>query len=246
MLKTLTRALYFFILFPAFCSLAEPISFDFGAEGGTVTARAIQIFVVVTILSLAPSILVMITSFTRIVIVFSMLRNAIGLQQSPPNMIMVSLALFLTGFIMTPVFEKAYNNGIKPLIEEKITEEKAFDNSMAPFVEFMKKNVREKDLELFMSISSKVPLTKEALLSPSISSLIPAFMISELRRAFIIGFLLFLPFLIIDIVVAAILMAMGMMMVPPAMISLPLKVIFFVAVDGWYLLCGSLVKSFIM
>ncbi len=222
-------------------AFAQSLSIDIG-EGGSVTGRLVQLVVLLTVISLAPSALVMITSFTRMVIVLSLLRTALGTQQSPPNTVMISLALFLTFFIMQPAFEEAYNTGIAPLIEERITEEEAFDRSIAPFHAFMLRHVREKDLALMMDIG-QIP----AVVTPSetpLRALIPAFMISELRRAFEIGFLIFVPFLVIDMVVASVLMSMGMMMLPPVMIALPFKLIFFVLVDGWYLVVGSLVQSF--
>lgn len=219
---------------------AEPLSFDLGSGAG-VTSRVVQMMGLVTILSLAPSILVMVTSFTRIIIVLSFLRNAIGLQQSPPNSVLISLALFLTAFIMAPTFEVAYREGIAPLLEERIDEKAAWPKIVKPFHKFMFEQTREKDLELFLSISKKNFELSEDI---PLQILTPAFMISELRRSFEIGFLIFIPFLIIDLLVSSILMAMGMMMLPPVTISLPFKLIFFVIIDGWYMICGSLVKSF--
>lgn len=221
---------------------AQSLSLDMGKVEGGLTGRLVQFVLMITVLSLAPSILLMVTSFTRLIVVFSFLRNALGMQQSPPNMILVSLSLFLTLFIMAPTFEAAYNNGLKPLMEEKIDESKAFDLIVEPFHAFMRKNAREKEVDLFMGIA-EIP-DVEKIEDIPLKVLIPAFMISELRRAFEIGFLLFLPFIIIDLVVASVLMSMGMMMLPPMMISLPFKVIFFVLVDGWYLIVQSLVKGF--
>jgi flagellar biosynthetic protein FliP len=195
-----------------------------------------------TVLSLAPAILITVTSFTRIIVVLSFLRNALGTQTTPPNYVLVSLALFLTGFVMAPTLETAYNNGIAPLIAERITEEQAFERTTAPLHDFMMHNVRDQDLQLFAGMA-KVDTAEDAKDIP-LRVVVPAFMISELRRAFEIGFLLFLPFLIIDLVIASILMSMGMMMLPPVTISLPFKLIFFVLVDGWYLVAGSLVQSF--
>lgn len=224
-------------------ALAQNITLDFGGEQqGTVTGRVIQLVALLTVLSLAPSILIMMTSFTRIVVALSFLRTAIGIQQTPPNTVMISLAMFLTFFIMAPTLQSAYDNGLAPLINEEIDEFTAFDRSVEPFKEFMLKHVREKDLELFMEISKTEP-PEEPMATP-LQVLIPAFMISELRRAFEIGFMLFLPFLIIDLVTAAILMSMGMMMLPPVTVSLPFKIIFFVMVDGWYLIAGSLIKGY--
>lgn len=219
------------------------LTIDLGdTDTGSFTGRLIQMFVGLAIISLAPSILIMVTSFTRLVVVFSFLRSALGLQQSPPNMVLISLALFLTGFIMAPTLEKAYDQGLKPLIAEEITEEKAMGKIIDPFHEFMRNHARPKDVSLFMDLGKiKEPESAEKL---PLKVLVPAFMISELKRAFEIGFLLFIPFLIIDLVVASILMSMGMMMLPPVMISLPFKIIFFVLVDGWHIISGSLVRSF--
>ncbi len=220
---------------------AQDITIGLG-EGAGVTERAVQLIALVTVLSLAPSILIMVTSFTRIAVVLSLLRTAIGVQQSPPNTVIVSLALFLTAFIMAPVFKTAYETGIVPLMEQKIELPEAFDKASQPFRKFMLTHVRDKDLQLFVDLSNKpAPRTREDV---SLHVLVPAFMISELRRAFEIGFLLFVPFVVIDMVVASVLMSMGMMMLPPVMISLPFKLIFFVLVDGWHLVAGSLVKSY--
>ena len=220
---------------------AQSLTLDFGAEGST-TGRIVELIVLMTVLSLAPGILVMVTSFTRIIVVLSFLRSALGVQQTPPNIVMVSLALFLTGFIMAPVLERSYRDGIAPLIAEEIDQGEAFERTMAPLHGFMIAQVRAQDLEMFLDLGGTAEVaTPEA---TPLSALVPAFMISELRRAFEIGFLLFVPFLIIDMVVASVLMSMGMMMLPPVMISLPFKLIFFVLVDGWYLVTGSLVRSF--
>ena len=220
---------------------AQSLSLDFG-EGGSATARLIQLVALITVLSLAPSILVMMTSFTRIVVVLSFLRSALGLQQTPPNAVLIALALFLTGFVMAPTLEAAYDAGIAPLIAERITEAEAFDRASAPLHAFMLKQVRSEDLGLFLDLGRTGAVADPK--DTPLTALIPAFMISELRRAFEIGFLIFVPFLIIDMVVASILMSMGMMMLPPIMISLPFKLIFFVLIDGWHLIAGSLVQSF--
>ena len=220
---------------------AQTMSFDLG-EGGSSTGRIVQLMVLLTVLSLAPAILITVTSFTRIIIVLSFLRNALGVQQTPPNIVLISLALFLTGFVMAPTLEKSYNDGIAPLIAEKISETEAFTLAGAPLHDFMSAHVRKQDLQLFAGIA-KLDVVAEVKDMP-FRVLVPAFMISELRRAFEIGFLLFLPFLVIDLVVSSVLMSMGMMMLPPVTISLPFKLIFFVLVDGWYLVAGSLVQSF--
>jgi flagellar biosynthesis protein FliP len=220
---------------------AQDISINFGDET-SLTERVVQLVVLMTILSLAPSILIMVTSFVRIVVVLSMLRMAIGVQQAPPNMVIISLSLFLTAFVMAPTFETAYHDGIAPWQAGEIKASDAYTKSAAPFKTFMLKQVREKDLGLFFNLTKAKP--PEDPQATPMQILIPSFMISELRRAFEIGFLLFVPFLIIDLVVASVLMAMGMMMLPPIVISLPFKLIFFVLVDGWYLVAGSLVESF--
>jgi len=221
---------------------AQDISINFGQGGGGLTERAIQLIALLTVLSLAPSILVMVTSFTRIVVVLSLLRTALGTATAPPNSVLISLALFLTAFVMAPSFERAYDVGVKPLINNQITTEQAFERSAGPLRAFMLKNVREKDLRMFVDMAHEAqPATPEDM---SLRVLVPAFMISELKRAFEIGFLLFLPFLIIDLVVASVLMSMGMMMLPPVAVSLPFKLIFFVLVDGWSLVAGSLVQSY--
>jgi flagellar biosynthesis protein FliP len=220
---------------------AQDISINFG-QGGGLTERVLQLIALMTVLSLAPSILVMVTSFTRIVVVLSILRTALGTATAPPNTVLVSLALFLTAFVMGPSFERAYDVGIKPLIANQITTEQAFERSSGPLRDFMLKNVREKDLKLFIDMAKEDKAVAPEDLSMRI--VVPAFMISELKRAFEIGFLLFLPFLIIDLVVASVLMSMGMMMLPPVVVSLPFKLIFFVLVDGWSLVAGSLVQSY--
>jgi flagellar biosynthetic protein FliP len=229
------------LIHPAF---AQSMTLDLGpGERGAFTGKVIQLIALMAILSLAPGILVMVTSFTRIVVVLSILRSAIGAQGTPPNMVLVSLAMFLTAFVMAPTFEQAYTNAVKPLMDEQITEEVAFTRGVAPFRTFMLAQVREKDLALFVDMANVGPIATPD--DTPLKALIPAFMVSELRRAFEIGFLVYLPFLIIDMVVASVLMAMGMMMLPPVMIALPFKLIFFVMVDGWYLIAGSLVRSFV-
>lgn len=220
---------------------AQQLSLDFG-DGASTSGRIVQLVILLTVLSVAPAILVMITSFTRIVVVLSLLRQSMGAQSSPPNMVLLSLALFLTGFVMMPTFQASYNQGLKPLIENQIDEEEAFTRSVEPFRRFMLSQVRDQDLRLFIDLSN-TPNIAAAEGAP-LHALIPAFMISELRRAFEIGFLIYLPFLIIDMAVASVLMSMGMMMLPPITISMPFKLVFFVMVDGWYLICGSLVQSF--
>lgn len=204
--------------------------------------KTINIAIILMLFVLAPTLLLMVTSFTRLIIVFSLLRQAMGLQQSPPNQIIISLSLILTFFIMEPYAKKAWENGITPYMNETINYEVAFDESVGPFKEFMIKNTREKDLALFYRIK-KVENPKNIEDVP-LTLLMPAFIVSELRTAFEIGFLVFLPFLVIDIIVASILMSLGMMMLPPVMISLPIKLIFFIIIDGWHLLIGNLAQSF--
>ncbi len=223
-------------------ALAQSLTFDMGEAGGSTTGRIVQMVALITVLSLAPSILIMMTAFTRIVIVLSFLRQALGIQQVPPNTVLVSLAMFLTFFIMAPVLERSYNQGIQPLINEDITEAEALTRTLLPFREFMLRHTNEKDLKLFVDMA-RIETIQEPIATP-MQVLVPAFMISEIKRAFEIGFLLFLPFLIIDMVVSSILMSMGMMMLPPTMVAIPFKIIFFVLVDGWYLIAGSLARSF--
>ncbi|MFS2318251.1 flagellar type III secretion system pore protein FliP [Maricaulis sp. D1M11] len=220
---------------------AQSVTIDTGTEG-ELTNRVLQLIALLTVLSLAPGLVMMTTSFVRIVVVLSLLRTALGLQQSPPNAVLISLALFLTAFIMTPVFTEAYNEGIEPLLNEEIELTESFQRTSEPVKMFMLSQTRENDLGLFLDMSGQaIPETPE---ETSFWVVAPAFMISELRRAFEIGFLIFIPFLVIDLVVASILMSMGMMMLPPIVISLPFKLIFFVLVDGWGLIVGSLVQSF--
>lgn len=223
-------------------ALAQSLNLDLGADGPTATGQIVRLVLLVTVLSLAPSIVVMFTAFTRIVIVLSFLRTAIGLQQTPPNAVLIGLALFLTGFVMEPALNAAWRDGIEPMMAEEIDEEEGLTRAAAPLRAFMLGQVRDEDLTLFLDIArAPAPETPEA---TPLRVLLPAFMISELRRAFEIGFIVFVPFLVIDMVVASVLMSMGMMMLPPVMISLPFKIIFFVLVDGWSLVVGSLVQSF--
>ncbi|MBN1547377.1 MAG: flagellar type III secretion system pore protein FliP [Syntrophaceae bacterium] len=205
-------------------------------------AGVIQLLFALTVLTLAPAILLMMTSFTRIIIVLGLLRQAMGTAQMPPNQIIVGLALFLTFFIMSPVWQKVNNEALKPYYNEQISGEQAFDLAVMPVKEFMMKQTREKDLALFVKISKEKRPEKPS--DVSLITLIPSFIISELKTAFQIGFMVFLPFFVIDMVVSSILLSMGMMMLPPMMVSLPFKLLLFVLVDGWYLIVGSLVQSF--
>ena len=223
-------------------ALAQSFNLDFGAAEGSATARIIQLVAVFTILSIAPGILVMVTSFTRIIVVLSFLRFAMGTQSTPPNIVMVSLAMFLTFFIMQPTMDQAYREGVQPLMEQQIDEAQALERVIEPFHAFMRTHVRDQDLQLFLEISKAGE--DEVGAETPLRALIPAFMISELRRAFEIGFLIYIPFVIIDMVIASILMSMGMMMIPPIIVSMPFKLIFFVLLDGWYMIAGSLVQSY--
>jgi flagellar biosynthetic protein FliP len=220
---------------------------DLGAIGqadGTTVGYIIQMFGLVTVLSVAPGLLIMVTSFTRFIIAFSILRAGIGLQTTPANLILTSLALFMTFYVMAPTFDQAWNNGVRPLVANEITEVEALDRVSDPFRTFMLNNVREEDFSLFADLARERGQTVVAGDKVDLRILVPAFMISEIRRGFEIGFLIVLPFLVIDLVVATVTMAMGMMMLPPTVISLPFKILFFVLIDGWNLLVGSLVRSF--
>jgi len=223
-------------------SLAQSINLDLGAGGGSTTARLVQLTAAITLLSLAPSLLVMVTGFTRIVIVLSLLRSAIGAQGTPPNVVLIGLAMFLTYFVMQPVLDQAWTMGLLPMTEGRIGEMEGLQLTAEPFRKFMAGNVKLDDLRLFLDLAHLPPPTN--IESTPWRALIPSFLIGELRRAFEIGFLLYLPFLVIDMVVASVLMSLGMMMLPPNVVSLPFKLIFFVLVDGWRMVCGSLVQSF--
>ncbi|MBO6553131.1 MAG: flagellar type III secretion system pore protein FliP [Roseitalea sp.] len=213
--------------------------------GGLTSANIIQLFGLITVLAIAPGLLIMVTSFTRFIIVFSILRTGLGLQSTPANIILISLALFMTFYVMAPTFDRAWQNGLQPLLNNDIQEEQALSEIVAPFRDFMLENTRDEDLDLFTGLARE--RGQDVVVNGTIDMrvLIPAFMISEIRRGFEIGFLVVLPFLVIDLIVATIIMAMGMMMLPPSVISLPFKILFFVMIDGWNLLVGSLVRSFV-
>lgn len=262
------RALFIvgFLLLSALPALAQELpSLDsiIPPGDGTAAGRIVQLILIITVLSVAPGLLIMVTCFTRFVIALSFLRAGIGLQTTPANLILISLALFMTFYVMAPTFDKAWEGGVAPLLENKITEKEAYGLVTAPFRTFMLNNVRDKDLKLFDDLAhenlwpkqgGETPTPPEAADTPSapqqeeakveLRVLIPAFMISELRRGFEIGFLVVLPFLVIDMIVATLTMSMGMMMLPPTVISLPFKVLFFVLIDGWNLLAGGLIRSF--
>ncbi len=209
--------------------------------GETGLSSSIQIIIVLTILTLAPSIIMMMTSFTRIVIILSFMRKALGLQTTPPNQVLIGLALFLTFFVMAPVFSQVYSDAYVPLTEGEITQEEALDKAMNPMRDYMFKQVRTKDLALFVKLDGGEKETE--LDEISTTALIPAFIISELKTAFIVGFMLFIPFIIIDMVVASTLMSLGMMMLPPVMISMPFKILLFIMVDGWNLLTKAIIAG---
>ncbi|MDR6635860.1 flagellar biosynthetic protein FliP [Phyllobacterium sp. 1468] len=210
---------------------------------GSTSGQIMQMLAALTVLSIAPGILIMVTSFTRFAIAFSMLRSGLGLQTTPANLVMISLALFMTFYVMAPVFDRAWQNGVQPLVNNQITQDVAINEIATPFREFMLRQVRDKDLRLFEDLADESFRTK-ANDVVDMRILIPAFMISELRRGFEIGFLIVLPFLVIDLIVATLTMSMGMMMLPPTVLSLPFKILFFVLIDGWNILVGSLIRSF--
>jgi flagellar biosynthetic protein FliP len=212
---------------------------------GTASGRVLQLVALITVLSVAPGLMIMVTCFTRFVIALSFLRAGLGLQTTPANLVLVSLALFMTFYVMGPTFDKAWADGVKPLLENQIKEEEAFQRITKPFKAFMRIHVREKDLRLFEDLAGAKPPPENADAEIELRILIPAFMISELRRGFEIGFLITLPFLVIDMIVATLTMSMGMMMLPPTAISLPFKILFFILIDGWNLLIGGLVRSFL-
>ncbi|MEM7319045.1 MAG: flagellar type III secretion system pore protein FliP [Pseudomonadota bacterium] len=223
-------------------AVAQDVSLSFG-DGGSLTARALQLIIVITVLSLAPGLAIMVTCFPFLVTVLAILRQGIGLQQSPPNMLIVSLALFLTYFVMEPVFDEAWQTGLNPLLNEDISVDVAMERTLAPFRHFMAARVDPDTFEAMAALRSDQPASGPAP-DAALSVLMPSFMLSEIARAFQIGFLVFLPFLIIDLVVAAVLMSMGMMMVPPATVSLPFKLAFFVIADGWSLIAAALVRGY--
>ncbi len=243
-MKVVIKPLVLTAIFVGVPSLAfsQELAFSLG-DNGSLSARTIQLFALITVLSLAPGLAIMVTCFPFIVTVLSILRQAIGLQSAPPNMMIVSLALFLTYFVMEPVFTAAWVEGLEPLTKQELDVEAAFIKTLEPFRAFMASRL---DPDTFFEMAALRSDTQDIELTPnsSLSVLIPSFLLSEISRAFQVGFLVFLPFLIIDLVVAAVLMSMGMMMVPPAIVSLPFKLAFFVVADGWSLIAGSLVRSY--
>ena len=232
----------------ALTTAAAAQSIDLGglvpqAAGGSATGRIVQLVGVLTVLSVAPGLLVMVTSFTRFAIAFSFLRTGLGLQTTPANLILISLSLFMTFYVMAPTFDRSWQTGLQPLLDNKITEQEAYGRITGPFREFMLAQVRDKDLNLFDDLAkSSIKTTDRATVDLRI--LVPAFMVSEIRRGFEIGFLITLPFLVIDLVVSTLTMSMGMMMLPPNVISLPMKILFFILIDGWNMVVGSLIRSY--
>jgi flagellar biosynthetic protein FliP len=214
------------------------------AGGATASGRIVQLVALLTVLSVAPGLLIMVTSFTRFVVALSFLRSGLGLQSTPANLILISLSVFMTFYVMAPTFDRAWEQGLKPMMDNTITEQVAYGKVTEPFREFMLSQVRDKDLKLFDDLS-KGTFQAHDRATIDLRILIPAFMVSELRRGFEIGFLIALPFLVIDMIVATLTMSMGMMMLPPSVISLPIKVMFFVLIDGWNLLIGSLIRSYV-
>lgn len=214
----------------------------FSSSDPTNVSTAVKLILLLTVFSLAPGILILMTSFTRIVIVLSFVRTSLATQQMPPNQVLIGIALFLTFFIMAPTFQEVYDEALEPLFAEEITLDEAYENASAPMKDFMAKHTRQKDLALFMDYSGAEP--PESVQDIPMTTLIPAFAISELKTAFQMGFMIFVPFLVIDMAVASILMSMGMMMLPPVMISFPFKILLFVLVDGWYLITHSLLSGF--
>ena len=231
-----------FVAGPALAQTQPGFALPDGFAGET-SGYIIQLFGLLTVLAVAPGLLIMVTSFTRFVIVFSILRAGIGLQTTPANMVLVSLALFMTFYVMSPVFDRAWHEGVQPLVEEQIDEVEAMGRIAQPFREFMLNNVRDEDLKLFADLARERGQNIDVNENIDIRIVVPAFMISEIRRGFEMGFLVVLPFLVIDLVVATVVMAMGMMMLPPSLISLPFKILFFVMIDGWNVLVGSMVRS---
>jgi flagellar biosynthetic protein FliP len=235
------------LLLPVAAAPAFAQQIDLGGlaqANGTTVGYIIQMFGLLSVLSVAPGLLIMVTSFTRFVIAFSILRSGMGLQSTPANLILISLSLFMTFYVMAPTFDQAWTTGVRPLMNNEITQEVALQRISAPFRDFMARNVRDKDFDLFADLARERGAADVAKDTVDLRVLVPAFMISEIRRGFEIGFLIVLPFLVIDLIVATITMAMGMMMLPPTVVSLPFKIMFFVLIDGWNLLVGSLVRSF--
>lgn len=245
-MKRALFVLLFLLSLPAAAALGQvpDIGTILPKDDPAAAGRIIQFIVLLTVLSVAPGLLIMVTSFTRFVVALSFLRSGLGLQSTPANIILITLALFMTFYVMAPTFDRAWNTGLKPFMDNQISEEVAYKQITDPFREFMTAHVRDKDLRMFEDMAAQNFPRREEGTQIDLRILIPAFMISELRRGFEIGFLIALPFLIIDLIVATLTMSMGMMMMPPTAISLPFKILFFVLIDGWNLLVGSLIRSF--
>ncbi|MBK1869640.1 flagellar type III secretion system pore protein FliP [Aestuariivirga sp. YIM B02566] len=245
-MKRAVLAALLLLVFPAATALAQApdIGSILPSSDPTAAGRIVQYIVLITVLSVAPGLLIMVTSFTRFVVALSFLRSGLGLQSTPANIILITLALFMTFYVMAPTFDRAWNSGLKPFMDNQISEEVAYKQITDPFREFMTAHVREKDLRMFEDMAAQNFPKRAEGAEIDLRVLIPAFMISELRRGFEIGFLIALPFLVIDLIVATLTMSMGMMMLPPTAISLPFKILFFVLIDGWNLLVGSLIRSF--
>lgn len=243
-MKRLFLAATFLVVFTSAALAQTPdLSALIPQGGGSTAARIIQLVALLTVLSVAPGLLIMVTSFTRFIVALSFLRSGLGLQSTPANLILISLALFMTFYVMSPTFDQAWQDGVKPLMDNSMTEQQAFPKIIEPFRKFMLKQVRDKDLKMFSDLA---PPSIKAKPGDEVDMriLIPAFMISELRRGFEMGFLIALPFLVIDMIVSTITMSMGMMMLPPSVISLPIKILFFILIDGWNMLIGSLIRSY--
>jgi flagellar biosynthetic protein FliP len=239
----LLALVFAFVAGPAFAQQAQPGFILPDGFSGETSGYIIQLFGLLTVLAVAPGLLIMVTSFTRFVIVFSVLRAGLGLQTTPANMVLVSLALFMTFYVMSPVFDRAWREGVQPLVQEQVDEAEAVGLIIEPFREFMLNNVRDEDLQLFADLARERGQDVVTDQTVDIRIVVPAFMISEIRRGFEMGFLVILPLLVIDLVVATVVMSMGMMMLPPSLVSLPFKILFFVMIDGWNILVGSMVRS---
>lgn len=243
MKRLVLAATFLIVLTSAALAQTPDLSTLLPQGGGSTAARIIQLVALLTVLSVAPGLLIMVTSFTRFIVALSFLRSGLGLQSTPANLILISLALFMTFYVMSPTFDQAWQDGVQPLMDNTLTEQAAFPKIIEPFRLFILKQVRDKDLKLFSDLAPE-SIKAKAGDEVDMRILIPAFMISELRRGFEMGFLIALPFLVIDMIVSTITMSMGMMMLPPSVISLPIKVLFFILIDGWNMLIGSLIRSY--
>lgn len=243
MKRLLLATVFVIIMTSAALAQAPDLNALLPQGGGSAAARIIQLVALLTVLSVAPGLLIMVTSFTRFIVALSFLRSGLGLQSTPANLVLISLALFMTFYVMSPTFDQAWQDGVRPLMDNSVTEQQALPKIIEPFRLFMQKQVRDKDLKLFADLAPQDIKSKPGE-EVDMRILIPAFMISELRRGFEMGFLIALPFLVIDMIVSTITMSMGMMMLPPSVISLPIKILFFILIDGWNMLIGSLIRSY--